>query len=160
MFIILGFPVTTVETVTIIKIEFQASTDRKVIQNVVDFLEKYNFTPKHKVLQENGVSCLKTTYSKYYPSIYIDADQYDLIATISESDPHSAQQAFVSLVRHATNNSENSVIGKLWSMEPVPPNSDIIGEYTPVRVPLLGFALRVSYCRKCDDVPQECGLVD
>lgn len=159
--IILGFPVTTVETVTIIKIDFQASTDKTLIQGAVDFLEKYNFTSKHKkVFQENGMPCLKTTYSKYYPSIYIDADKYDLITVISEGSWYSAKQAFISLVKHATNNSLNSVTGKLWSAEPVPPNPDAVEEYTPVRVPLLGFAFHVNNCRNCDDVPQECGLVD
>jgi len=156
----LEHPKTTIESVTIIKIDFQASQDETVIQNAVNFLENHNFTSTQEiVVQENDVQCLKTTYSNYYPSIFIEADKYDLIRDISEGEWHTVKQAFISLVRHGANNSESSMVGQLWSADPVPPNPDAT-EYTPVRIPLLGFALRVSYCRKCDDVPQECGLVN
>lgn len=152
-----GYPVTKVETVTIIKIDFQGSEDKEIIQNAVSFVRMHNFSSQDLIIQRADKSLLTTTYSKYYRSEYIDAEEYELIKTISQDDWHSVKQAFISLVKNATRNTLNEVTGRPWSMELIPPNSEA-KEYTPVELPLLGFALRLSYTRECDDIPEGCSL--
>ena len=150
-----GYPVTKVETVTIIKIDFEDSEDEVIINNAVSFLRTYNFSSQDVIIQRGDKSLLKTTYSKYYQSEYIDAEEYELIRTISQADWPSVKQAFVSLVKNANSNTLNKVTGRPWLMELISPNPDA-EEYTPVELPLIGFALRLSYTRECDDIPEGC----
>ena len=138
----------------IIKIDFQPLENKIVIQHVVDFLEMYNFTYRDEV--EEGESRLIRTYSKYFQSGYIDAEDYGLIRAISKDGWRSVKQAFISLVEHGFNNTESMMIGDPWLMEMIPPNTE---NYTPIRLPLLGFALRVSYRRECNDVTEGCDLI-
>ena len=125
-----------------------------MIQHVVDFLEMYNFTYRDEV--EEGESHMIRTYSKYFQSGYIDAEDYELIRAISKDGWRSVRQAFISLVEHGFNNTESMMIGDPWLMEMIPPDTE---DYTPIRLPLLGFALRVSYRRECDDVTGGCDLI-
>ena len=156
--IITGSPVTTIETVTIIKIDLQNAEDN-VVKNAVDFLKRHNFSSKTlKIQGSDGKSSLETTLSKYYQSEYIDAEEYDLIRTISEDGWRSVKRAFISLVEHAHNNTVKATRGGHWSMELIPPNPDTV-EYTPVEMSMLGFALRLSYSRDCDVVPDECTAI-
>ena len=152
-----GYPVTKVETVTIIKIDYQGSQDKAIIKNAVSFLRRYNFSSQDLVIQRADKSLLRTTYSKYYRSEYIDAEEYELIRNISKDDWPSVKQAFISLVKNANKNVLNKVTGSTRSMELISPDPDA-EEYTPAQFPLLGFALRFSYTRECDDIPEECQL--
>ena len=150
-----GYPVTKVETVTIIKIDLQRLQDKTVTKNVVDFLTTHNFSHYDEIIQRSNKSLLRTTYSKYYQSEYVKAKEYELIRIISNDSWHSVKQAFISLVKNATENTKNGDTGKLWSMELIPPDLDA-KEYTPIQLPLLGFALRVIYTRECDEIPEGC----
>lgn len=152
-----GYPVTNVETVTIIKIKFQGSEDEATIKNAINFLKRHDFTSNSVITKGPDKSTLRTTFSKYYPSQYIDAEEYELLRAISKDGWHSVKQSFISLVQHAYNNTENMVTGEPWSMELLSPDPDA-GEYTPVKLPMLGFAFRLSYTRDCDEIPEECGL--
>ena len=151
------YPITKVETVTIIKIDFQGSEDKATIKNAVNFLRKYNFSSQDTTIQRTGKSLLRTTYSKYYQSGYINAEEYELIRIISKDDWLSVRQALVSLVKHANTNTLNKVTGSPWLMELISPDPDV-EEYTPIELPMLGFALRLSYTRECDDITEGCLL--
>ena len=150
-----GYPVTKVETVTIIKIDFQGSEDKVAIKNAASFLQRYNFSSQDVIIQKTGKSLLRTTYSKYYQSQYIDAEEYELIRIISQDDWPAVKQAYISFVKNASRNTLNKVTGSPWSMELISPDADA-EEYTPVELPLIGFALRLSYTRECDDIPEGC----
>ena len=148
---------TTVETVTIIRVEYKGSEDDEaVMKNAINQLKGYNFTSSNTVIQgTDNKSFLKTTLSKYYPSQYIAADEYRLIRTISNSSWDSVKQSLVALVQHANNNTVQKVTGRRWSMQLLPPGLDE-EEYTPVKLPMLGFALSLSYTRDCDDTSGDC----
>ena len=151
-----GNPVTTVESVTIIRIEHQGAKDEALLKNAINSLKRYNFTSRNTIIRgRDDKSLLKTTLSKYYPSQHIKAEEYALIRDISNNSWSSVKQSLIALVQHAHNNTVKMVTGKRWSMELVPPNLDD-GEYTPVKLPMLGFALSFSYTRDCDASPEEC----
>ena len=152
----LGYPVTNVETVTIIKVEYQGSENEALMKNAISLLKRYNFTSRNTVIQgTDSKSSLKTTMSKYYPSQYIAAKEYRLIRAISNNSWDSVKQSLIALVQHAHNNTEQMVTERGWLMELLPPDLDE-GEYTPVKLPMLGFALSLSYTRECNDSSEEC----
>ena len=150
-----GYPVTKVETVTIIKIDLQRLQDSTVTKNVVDFLRTHNFSHHDETIQRSNKFLIRTTYSKYYQSAYVKAKEYELVRIFSKDTWHIVKQAFISLVKNASENTMNGVIGKPWSMELIPPDLDA-QEYTPMKLPVIGFALRVIYTRECDEIPGGC----
>lgn len=154
---LLDDPTTHVDTVVIIKIDFQGSEDKSGIKNVTDFLKGYNYSSIDKIIiqGDDDKSFLRTTYTKYYQSIYIDAEEYELLKTISEGRWLSVNTAFTSLIKHAHDNTRDMVTGMAWSINLVNPDPDA-GEYTPIQLPLLGFAVNVIYIRACDEVPESC----